>query len=79
VKQKEPGTLRYSFLKQTNASGGPAKVVVIERYKDAAAIKAHGQFPEFKEANRALKREGLLAGPSEIIVLEEKTGFASRL
>jgi quinol monooxygenase YgiN len=28
------------------------------RYKDSAALKAHGKFPEFKEMNRTLKKEG---------------------
>jgi len=77
VQQKEAGTLRYQLHKQT--TGDPPILVVIEKYKDAAAIKEHGAFPQFKEMGRAFKREGLLSEPMQVIAMKPVAGFASRL
>jgi len=77
VKERETGTLRYQLHRQT--TGDPPTLVVIEKYRDPAAIKEHGTFPQFKDMNRAFKREGLLAEPMQVIVLKPVAGFASRL
>jgi quinol monooxygenase YgiN len=51
------------------------------RYKDAEALKAHGKFPEFKEMNRTLVKEGLLdpAKKTEVHVMSSIGGLKSRL
>jgi len=76
VHEKEPGTLKYNLLKQT---GDNPKIVVVEKYKDEAALKAHGKFPEFRESNKTMKKENLLTGPTQIYILKSAGGFASRL
>jgi len=76
VLDKEPGTLKYHLLKQM---GENPKVIVVEKYKDSAALKAHGKIPEFKEMNRTLKKEGILSGPTQIFAAKSAAGFASRL
>jgi len=49
------------------------------RYVDMAAIKAHGKFPEFKEANKQMVKENLLAGKTEVHLMAVSGGMASRL
>jgi quinol monooxygenase YgiN len=48
----------------------------IHRYKDAAALKAHGAFPEFKDTMKVLGKEQLLAGKTQILVLGAAAGFS---
>lgn len=73
VLEKEPGTLKYHLLKQM---GENPKVLVVEKYKDSAALKAHGQFPEFKDMNRTFKKEGLLNGTTQIFAAKGVAGFS---
>jgi len=45
VKQSEPGNVQYDLL---TMAGDPTVYVIIERYKDAAAVAAHGQSDKAK-------------------------------
>ena len=45
VAKSEPGNVQYDLLVM---AGEPDVYVIIERYKDAAAVAAHGQSPQAK-------------------------------
>ena len=63
---KEEGTLAYSLNKdQTN----PNTVVILERYRDKAALDAHAATPHFKAFSPKLPP--FLAGKPEIVMMEE--------
>jgi quinol monooxygenase YgiN len=63
---QEKDTLAYSMNREKSA---PNVVVMIERYRDMAALKAHSGTPYFKAF---FDRIGpLLSGKPEISVLEE--------
>ncbi|MBI4831554.1 MAG: antibiotic biosynthesis monooxygenase [Candidatus Lindowbacteria bacterium] len=63
---KEEGTLHYTVnIDQNN----PDTLVFIERYKDMAALGAHGSTPHFQ--NFMEKSMSFVAGPPEIVVLDE--------
>ena len=51
VKANEPGNINYDFY---HDSKDPQSYVIIERYKDAAAITAHGQSDHGKKLIAAL-------------------------
>lgn len=74
VENTEPDTLKYQLLKTIR--GDPPKVIVSETYKDEEAFKKHGKFPEFKEVNKALVKEQLLDGKTQIFVLSPAAGFS---
>ena len=62
----EEGTLLYSL---NQSKKDPNAIVIIERYKDDAALAAHSATPHFKEFSAKLG--GVLAGRPEITVLNE--------
>jgi quinol monooxygenase YgiN len=49
------------------------------RYKDKAAIDAHAKSPDFKKMGKAMKEEGLLAGPMKVMFTKDAGGYASKL
>ncbi|OOQ90709.1 hypothetical protein PEBR_03334 [Penicillium brasilianum] len=60
VQEHEPGTLVYYAIKVQDKN----EIVIIERYKDQAAIKAHTKSSYFREF--ASKLPGLMAKPAEM-------------
>ena len=63
---QEQGTLRYTLHR---AQKDPSVFLFYEKYKDAAALKAHSSTPYFKELFGALKP--LLDGAPEIEMYDE--------
>jgi len=63
---KEDGTLMYTLNKDTS---NPSTIVIMERYKDKAALDAHSSTPHFKEF--FAKSREFIASKPEINVLEE--------
>ena len=64
---KEEGTLFYTMNR--DAKRAPTTIVIMERYKDKAALDAHSSAPHFKEFSGKLP--ALLAGKPEITIMEE--------
>ncbi|KAH7061618.1 hypothetical protein BKA63DRAFT_199034 [Paraphoma chrysanthemicola] len=73
----EPGTLRYHLHQETK--GDTPSFVMLETYKDKAAIDVHGKSEAFKNMGRIMKKEDLLAGPTKIMFTKEVGGYASKL
>ncbi len=67
---KEEGTLFYTL---NRSQSNPNTLVVMERYKDKAALDLHSSTPYFKEFF-AKSREFIAAKP-EITVMEEITSI----
>ena len=63
---KEEGTLLYTLNRDAKS---PNTLVFMERYKDKAALDAHGATPHFKAFFG--KSAAFLAGRPEITVMEE--------
>ncbi|MBI5014258.1 MAG: antibiotic biosynthesis monooxygenase [Deltaproteobacteria bacterium] len=63
---QEEGTLLYTMNRARNA---PNTIVMIERYRDKAALTAHSSSAHFKALFPKL--QGFLSGEPEISVLEE--------
>jgi quinol monooxygenase YgiN len=63
---KEEGTLMYTLNREKS---DPNTLVIMERYKDDAALAAHSSSPYFKEFSK--KSGGLMAGKPEITVVEQ--------
>ena len=63
---KEEGTLMYTM---NRAQSNPNTLVIMERYKDKAALDAHSSSPYFKEF--FAKSREFIAGKPEITVMEE--------
>ena len=63
---KEEGTLFYTLNRNQS---NPNTLVVMERYKDKAALDAHSSSPYFKEF--FAKSREFIAGKPEITVMEE--------
>ncbi len=63
---EEEGTLSYT-LNRSNKD--PNTLVMMERYKDKAALDFHSSTPHFKEFSSRLP--SILAGKPEINVMEE--------
>ncbi len=64
--KKEEGTLFYTI---NRSQANPNTIVVMERYKDKAALDAHSSSPYFKAF---LPKSGaLMSGKPEITVMEE--------
>lgn len=63
---EEKGTLSYT-LNQDKSD--PNTLVILERYKDAEALKYHGQTPHFKDFSSQIGN--LLSGKPAISHLEE--------
>lgn len=63
---REEGTLLYTM---NRAKAAPNTLVMIERYRDKAALAAHSSSPHFQSLFP--KIQALLAGEAEISVLQE--------
>ncbi|MCJ1443074.1 MAG: hypothetical protein MMC23_003571 [Stictis urceolatum] len=78
VKANEPDTLRYKITEQINAEGTPL-FVVVEEYKDEAAVDKHMNSEYFKELGAAIKDQNLLAKPLDIMKTKVIGGYDSKL
>ena len=65
VAKSEPGNVQYDLLVM---AGEPDVYVIIERYKDAAAVAAHGQSDKAKAMFAKLGE--LMAGPPQADYME---------
>ena len=63
---KEEGTMSYTL---NRSDKDPNTLVVMERYKDKAALDFHSSTPHFKEFSSKLP--AVLAGKPDIRVMEE--------
>ncbi len=63
---KEEGTVTYTM---NRAQANPNTLVIMERYKDKAALDAHSASPHFK--GFLGKSAGFIGGRPEITVMEE--------
>ena len=63
---KEEGTLLYTLNKDQSR---PDTIVIIERYRDKAALDTHSKTPHFKEFSAKLPE--FLAGKPEIVFMED--------
>lgn len=64
VHANEPGCLLYALHRHPDGE----RLVMVEKYVDAAAVKAHRASEHFKAAGAVLG--GLLAAPPEVLALE---------
>jgi len=80
VHANEPGTLKYDINSVMRpAKDGTEEIVMIERYTDQQALKAHGTSEKFKAFQKTLADESLMRAPMLLKMVQEKGGFASRL
>ena len=63
---QEKGAVMYTL---NRAQSGPNTLVIMERYKDKAALDAHSATPHFKAL--LAKGAAFMAGKPEITVMEE--------
>ncbi|PVI03752.1 hypothetical protein DM02DRAFT_587373 [Periconia macrospinosa] len=77
VKANEPGTLKYQINRETK--GDAPSIVMIETYKDQAALQAHGSSDYFKKMGLVFQKEDLLAGPMKLLFTKETGGFVSKI
>ena len=63
---KEEGTLLYTM---NRSKAEPNTIVIMERYRDKAALEAHSSAPYFKEFMK--QTPALLAGKPELIIMDE--------
>jgi quinol monooxygenase YgiN len=66
VKAHEPGNINYDFYRD---STDPQLYVIVERYKDAAAITAHGKSDHGKKMMAALRQLDMLDGKPDAMRL----------
>jgi hypothetical protein len=95
VQKNEPDTLKYQITLETKKSGEQSILVIEtssnpflayiismltwHRYKDKAAMGAHGSTKEFKAFQKKLKDEDLVGGPMQLKLVKNVGGFSSRL
>lgn|GEM_PF-246929 len=65
VREHEPGNIYYDFFR---VDQDPQTYVIIERYKDAAAIREHGRAAHTRKLMTALKE--MLDGPPDALRLD---------
>jgi quinol monooxygenase YgiN len=70
VRGAEPGCLAYRLHRSTQ---DPDLFVFYETYADAAAFELHRNAPYIASYRERRQREGLAAGPVEVLVLQALT------
>ena len=65
VRKNEPGNNFYALHRSKT---DPQLYVVLEQYKDMAAVAAHREYPHFKEGGR--KMGACMAGAPEVELLD---------
>ncbi|KUJ19770.1 uncharacterized protein LY89DRAFT_611580 [Mollisia scopiformis] len=76
VKENEPQTLRYEISRQANKKTGDEEVIMVESYKDKAALNTHGSSETFKKFNKTLEDEGLIGAPAQFKFVRAAGGFS---
>ncbi|KAE8451813.1 hypothetical protein EG329_002653 [Mollisiaceae sp. DMI_Dod_QoI] len=76
VEDHEPQTLRYEIVRQINQKSGGEEVILLESYKDKAALKAHGGSDTFRRFNGVLVEEDLMAKPMQLMFVKPAGGFS---
>ncbi|EAS35066.3 uncharacterized protein CIMG_00420 [Coccidioides immitis RS] len=72
IHEKEPNTLRFYVVRPKKGN----ELIVVEKYKDAAALKAHGGTEYFKAM--VAKVTPLLAAPTDLKLCSFVGGFEGR-
>ncbi|KAL1959607.1 hypothetical protein VTO42DRAFT_1642 [Malbranchea cinnamomea] len=73
VRAEEPGTLSYYAVRPK----GGNQIIIIEKYRNAEAVKVHGNTPYFKSFSATVAP--LLAAPIDIKIGTQDGGFVSKL
>ncbi|KAK8157997.1 hypothetical protein IWX90DRAFT_411279 [Phyllosticta citrichinensis] len=76
VQANEPDTLRYQVHRESN--NDRIQIVVLETYKNQAAMDAHMTNEKFQAMVKEITEKGLLSQPLQIISTSPAAGFASR-
>ncbi|KAE9374715.1 hypothetical protein N431DRAFT_556955 [Stipitochalara longipes BDJ] len=76
IQKNEPGTTRYQINVEVNKKSGVEQVILLESYKDKAAIGIHGSSDTFKAFQKTLKDEDLVGAPMQLKFVKEAGGFA---
>ncbi|RMY22817.1 hypothetical protein D0867_02465 [Hortaea werneckii] len=64
VQKNEPGVLSYSINRSLRPSkDGEEEIIMLERYKDQAALKEHGSSQTFTAFNKKLAEQDLMRAP----------------
>ncbi|KAI7259291.1 hypothetical protein KC345_g10351 [Hortaea werneckii] len=80
VQKNEPGVLSYSINRSSRPSkDGEEEIIMLERYKDQAALKEHGSSQTFTAFNKKLAEQDLMRAPMVLKMVGEQGGFRSRL
>ncbi|KAL3427086.1 hypothetical protein PVAG01_00595 [Phlyctema vagabunda] len=79
VVDNEPDTLKYHIHLESNKKTGVEEVIILETYKDKKALAAHGESAAFKNLEKKLTEEDLVAAPLQLKFIKPVGGFASRL
>ncbi|KAI7166014.1 hypothetical protein KC343_g11015 [Hortaea werneckii] len=80
VQKNEPGVLSYSINRSLRPSkDGEEEIIMLERYKDQAALKEHGSSQTFTAFNKKLAEQDLMRAPMVLKMVGEQGGFRSRL
>ncbi|TVY34386.1 hypothetical protein LOCC1_G007826 [Lachnellula occidentalis] len=76
IKNNEHGTLKYNITRSFNKQAGVEEVIMIESYKDKAAMLAHGSSNEFKIFQKQMVAEGLVSAPMQLKITKPAGGFS---
>ncbi|KAG9237286.1 hypothetical protein BJ875DRAFT_168870 [Amylocarpus encephaloides] len=79
VKSSEPTTTRYEITRSFQKEAKIEEIIMIESYKDKAALDLHGSSDAFKVFAKTMQDEELLGAPMQLKVAQPAGGFASRL
>ncbi|KAF2726665.1 hypothetical protein EJ04DRAFT_598402 [Polyplosphaeria fusca] len=77
VHNNEPDTLGYHLHRQDKRDGS-VEFVMVEKYKDAAALKKHSTGAAFRKLGKSFASEGLLLKPLQVLDVKPVAGFSSR-
>ncbi|ETI23248.1 hypothetical protein G647_05047 [Cladophialophora carrionii CBS 160.54] len=80
VQATEPGCLQYELFQPTGSGldTADAPIVLIELWKDMAALEEHRKGEQYHALLARTKDEGLLSGPPEVKILQAVGGFPAR-
>ncbi|KAK5690944.1 hypothetical protein LTR17_025814 [Elasticomyces elasticus] len=80
VKTQESATLGYSINRSLRPNkDGTEEIVMIERYKNQAALKTHGTSATFTAFQKKLGELDLMRAPMVLKMVGEQGGFKARL
>ncbi|TVY32762.1 hypothetical protein LSUB1_G007884 [Lachnellula subtilissima] len=76
IKNNEHGTLIYNITRSFNKQAGVEEVIMIESYKDKAALLAHGSSKEFTAFQKKIQGEDLVSAPMQLKITKPAGGFS---